>query len=86
MTFLTESALASRWSCGKSTVRRLRLSGRLPHLRVGGIVRYSVLDVEAFEADHTTPPTLSGLASSNRTFPVQPRRREPAGLRFGGAR
>lgn len=49
---LTEADVARHLRVGKSTVRRWRETGKLPHLRAGAVVRYRPGDVEAFKADH----------------------------------
>ena len=55
--FLTERQVAARWGVGASTVRRLRLDGRLPYFTpTEGRVLYRLSDVTAYEIDHTHDP------------------------------
>lgn len=45
--------VARRLSCHVSTVHRLARSGQLPAVRIGGMVRFKVADVERLEAEGT---------------------------------
>jgi excisionase family DNA binding protein len=49
---LTEREVAARLRVGKTTVQRWRAQGLIPFVRIGDCVRYRVVDVENFEADH----------------------------------
>ena len=48
---LTRGDLSIRWKCSRMTVIRLEKSGRLPALRIGGLVRYRLTDVERIESE-----------------------------------
>jgi excisionase family DNA binding protein len=63
--FLTERKFAARLSVGASTIRRWRTSGRLPHFKLGGVIRYRLADVENFEADHLQDAFVLGFKRPN---------------------
>ena len=47
---LTEKQLAERWGKSVSSLQNDRLAGKgVPHLKLGGSVRYLLTDVEAYE-------------------------------------
>lgn len=48
-TLLTAAQLATRWQVQRSMVYLLTRDGRLPCVRLGRHVRYSLSDVESFE-------------------------------------
>jgi hypothetical protein len=42
--------LAARWRLALSSVYRLKDSGQLPYVQIGGAVRFQLADVLAYEA------------------------------------
>jgi len=46
---LSRQQVAVRWQCSTETVRRREKAGILPSRRLGGLVRYSITDVEKIE-------------------------------------
>ena len=63
---LTESQAAALLVCAKSSMRRLRTSGRVPYFRVGDLIRYRVEDIETLVANHTTDVVVVGLPRRSR--------------------
>lgn len=58
--YISEKNLAERWSISNFTLQQWRLNGKsLPYFKIGRSIRYSIDDVEAFEASNiaTTPTT-----------------------------
>jgi hypothetical protein len=53
---LTSEELAARWSMAEHTLRNWRVSGRGPRfVKIGGMIRYLVEDVVAFEKGEIKP-------------------------------
>jgi excisionase family DNA binding protein len=48
--FLTIRELASRWRCSTETIKRRRRSGHIATYKLGGIVRFRLSDVVAYES------------------------------------
>ena len=46
---ISRRKLAERWECSAETIKRRERSGILPSLRLGGLVRYKLADVERIE-------------------------------------
>ena len=46
---LSRQQVAVRWQCSTETVRRREKAGILPSRRLGGLVRYSITDIEKIE-------------------------------------
>ena len=46
---LSRQKLAARWECSTETIKRREKAGILPCLRLGGLVRYKLVDVERIE-------------------------------------
>lgn len=54
--FLNPKELAERWKVSPSTVERWRWAGIGPvFVKIGGLVRYRLEDVEAYEASNEIP-------------------------------
>jgi excisionase family DNA binding protein len=54
--FLTQSELAKRWGISPRTLERWRWAGEgLRFVKIGGLVRYRLEDVEAYEASNEIP-------------------------------
>ena len=59
----TPETLAQRWECSPRHIRLLTQRGRIPHFKLGSLIRIPVEEVERFEkcggknsiADHGTP-------------------------------
>lgn len=47
----TVASLAKRWACSEGAVRNLIRAGRLPHFRIGTLIRIPAADVERYEGD-----------------------------------
>src|SRR5579872_1606684 len=62
----TVRMIADHWGCSVSTVHRRIADGSLPCLRIGGIVRLSREQVEAYEQQCSSgsTPTASGTFST----------------------
>lgn len=59
--YLSERQLAARLAVGTSTVQRWRQAGRLPHFKLGDVIRYRLTDVETFEANYFTDAVVAGF-------------------------
>jgi len=46
---LSRQKLAVRWQCSTETIKRREKAGILPSLRLGGLVRYKLADIERIE-------------------------------------
>ena len=46
---ISRQKLAVRWECSTETIKRREKAGILPSLRLGGLVRYKLADVEKIE-------------------------------------
>jgi len=46
---LSRQNLAVRWQCSTETIKRREKAGILPSLRLGGLVRYKLADIERIE-------------------------------------
>lgn len=58
---LSERQLAERWQSSTRTLQRWRAAGTGPaFLRIGGLIRYPLADVEAFEAAGRSMPDGNG--------------------------
>jgi hypothetical protein len=66
MSFLSERALCVRWSLSRTSLLRLRKSGRLPFMKVGDAIRYRLDDIERFEAEHYHDAVVVGLRRPRR--------------------
>jgi excisionase family DNA binding protein len=54
--FLSQSELAKRWGISPRTLERWRWAGEgLRFVKIGGLVRYRLEDVEAYEASNEIP-------------------------------
>jgi hypothetical protein len=52
--YISEKELAIRWSMSNRTLQRWRSEvDDLPYFKIGGLVRYSLAILEAYEAKHT---------------------------------
>lgn len=72
--FLTQIELAVRWNMSPRTLERWRWdNGGPPHIKIGGLIRYRLTDLEKFEAR---------LAGEGMT-PAQARKRSPRGRLAG---
>ncbi len=57
--FLNPKELAERWKVSPSTVERWRWAGIGPiFVKIGGLVRYRLDDVEAYEASQEIPKDI----------------------------
>lgn len=57
--FLTQSDLAKRWGISPRTLERWRWAGEgLRFVKIGGLVRYRLNDVEAYETSHEIPQDI----------------------------
>lgn len=55
--FINQSDLAKRWGISPRTLERWRWVGEGPRfLKIGGLVRYRLEDVEAYEASQEVLP------------------------------
>lgn len=61
---MTASDVARRWSCTPDHVARLARHRKLRAMRLGSDWRFSLADVEAYEAAHTTGPVLVPAAAA----------------------
>lgn len=52
---IREEELADRWDTSKNHIRRLRVRGDLPHVRIGRFVRFRPEDVQAYLDAHRRP-------------------------------
>lgn len=58
-TFLNPKELAQRWKISPSTLERWRWLGAGPNfIKIGGLVRYRLDAVEAYEASHEIPKNI----------------------------
>jgi hypothetical protein len=58
---LSERQLAARWQSSQRTLQRWRASGKgPPFLRIGGLIRYPIAGVEAFEDARRSAPDGNG--------------------------
>ena len=48
---LSRQKLAIRWQCSTETIKRREKAGVLPSLRLGGLVRYKLADIERIESE-----------------------------------
>jgi len=48
---LSRRMLADRWACSTETLKRRERGGTLPFLRLGGLVRYRLNDIEKIEEE-----------------------------------
>ena len=63
--YLTTAELAARWNLTEGHLRNRRVAGRAPPFFAdGGVIRYSISDIEKHEADHTVTSTT---VSTNNT-------------------
>lgn len=61
--YLSERQLAARWQASSRTLQRWRASGKgPPFLRLGGAIRYRLIDIEAFELATRSAETGHGAA------------------------
>ena len=61
--FLRQSEVARRWGISHRTLERWRWIGQGPRFtKVGGRVRYSVEDIEAYETQQVRTSTLPNAA------------------------
>ena len=51
MAYLTVDQLSERWQVKPQTIRYWKKAGKLPFYRLGSNIRFSMEDVEAFEAE-----------------------------------
>jgi hypothetical protein len=59
--FLTQVELASRWRISPRTLERWRWAGDGPRfIKIGGLVRYRLEDIEGFEAEQLRQITGDG--------------------------
>ena len=56
--YLTPKELAARWRLALSSIYRLKDSGHLPYVQLGGAVRFRVSDVLAYEAEGYMPAVI----------------------------
>ena len=57
--FLTQTDLAQRWGISPRTLERWRWAGEgLRFVKIGGLVRYRLDDVEAYEASQEIPKDI----------------------------
>lgn len=52
------ASLAKRWACSQGAVRNLLRAGRLPHFRIGTLIRIPAAEVEKFEMTLCEPDSL----------------------------
>ena len=61
--FLTQVELAARWRISPRTLERWRWAGDGPRfIKIGGLVRYRLEDIEGFEAEQLRQITGDGVA------------------------
>lgn len=79
----TRATLADRWSVTTRHVDALVAKGKLRPLKIGGATRFTLADVEAFEATHArvveapesapeAPPLRSRVIAATRKLPSPP--------------
>lgn len=61
---MTAADVARRWSCTPDHVARLARHRKLRAMRLGSDWRFSLADVEAYEAAHTSGPELTPAAAT----------------------
>ena len=66
--YLTEAQVAAKTGLGRSTLAKARCRGdwggiKIPYVKIGRSVRYSLAEVEAFMEAHRVEPTRKGAAS-----------------------
>jgi len=79
-TYLTQVELAVRWRISPRTLERWRWAGDGPRfIKIGGLVRYRLEDIEVFESNplrQITSTEQSKLAPAKRIAPPMPSRRK----------
>jgi Helix-turn-helix domain len=79
-TYLTQVELAVRWRISPRTLERWRWAGEGPRfIKIGGLVRYRLEDIERFEAEQLrqiTGTQQPELAPVMRIAPPMPSRRK----------
>jgi hypothetical protein len=79
-TYLTQVELAARWRISPRTLERWRWAGDGPRfIKIGGLVRYRLQDIERFEAEQLrqiTGTQQPELAPVVRIAPAMPTRRK----------
>lgn len=64
--FISQAALARRWSCDEATLRRHAKAGTLRAHRLPGGVRYRLADVERIEREAEQKPEGIRLVKGSR--------------------
>ena len=89
MSYLTQVELAVRWRISPRTLERWRWAGDGPRfIKIGGLVRYRLEDIEGFEAEQLRQITGTQQPELVLAERITPRVRSPrkkyicAGLRF----
>jgi hypothetical protein len=87
--YLTQVELAARWRISPRTLERWRWAGDGPRfIKIGGLVRYRLEDIEGFEAEQLRQITGTQQPELVPAERIAPRVRSPrkksicAGLRF----
>jgi len=55
------ASLAKRWACSQGAIRNLLRAGRLPHFRIGTLIRIPAAEVETFETASRDDRYMQGL-------------------------
>lgn len=64
--YITPIQLARRWSVTEGHLRNRRVAGRAPRfMKDGGLVRYSLAEIEAHEQAHTVTSTSTKPTQEN---------------------
>lgn len=64
---LTQRELANRWNKSEATIERYRSDGAGPRfLKIGGAVRYRIIDIEQFEREclYDSPNSRSDVSTA----------------------
>ena len=65
--YFTTAELAARWKVTQGHLRNRRVAGRAPrYFADGGVVRYSVADIEQHETEHTVTSTSANPDQETR--------------------
>ncbi|WP_225207838.1 helix-turn-helix domain-containing protein [Novosphingobium huizhouense] len=67
-TLLTEPEVAKILRLSQRSVRNARLSGELPHLRIGRSIRYRADDLDTFLVAASCAPTRTGTKRKQKSI------------------
>ena len=65
--FLSESALAARWTVSTRFIRQLRADGKLDHIKLGRRVIYPLSFVEIYEREQLIEARTPTMPRNRRT-------------------